>query len=251
MIKEQRIKKIEEYILEKESASLDELVTVFQVSKNTIRRDVQELVENGLFKKVYGGVAVKPKNLESFQERKVRNQIEKTLIGKKAAQYVEDGDVIFIDSGTTTIEMFEHLYEKNLTIITNNIEFIVRSLPYKNLNIISIGGVLERKTNSLGSPQNIDMLRTYNINKAFMASTGISLTSGVTNASPLETDVKQMVVQKCHDVFLLIDHDKFGKYGLMTYCGLDEIDHLITNQEPSEEYVNYAKENNLEIVIAN
>lgn len=250
MIKEKRIKMIEEYIQDHNSVSLDELMSAFNVSKNTIRRDVQELVENGAFKKVYGGVAVKHKKLEHFQERRVRNLTEKGVITKTGADYIEDGDIIFVDSGTTTLEMFEYLKEKSLTIVTNNIEFIVRSLPFENLNLIAIGGILERKTNSLVNPQRVDILNAYNINKAFMATTGISLTNGVTNASPIETNLKRAIVTRSQNVFLLADHDKFDKYGLMTYCELKDIDFLITDKKPNQEYEIFAKENQIELVVA-
>jgi len=252
MIKDKRINKIHEYVLKHKSVSLDELVNVFNVSKNTIRRDVQELVEQGDLKKVYGGVAVNDENrakLESFSDRQVRNQNEKVMIAKAASQYVNDGDIIFIDSGTTTKEMFEFLKTKHLSIITNSLDFIVRSLPYENLNIISFGGILERKTNSFGTLQNKELLKTYNINKAFMASTGISLTNGVTNASPLESELKQTVVERSSNVFLLVDHDKFDKYGLKTYCGLDEIDYLITDSTPNESYQDYARKNHIQLIV--
>jgi len=251
MIKEQRVKKIEEYVLKNQSASLEELMEVFNVSINTIRRDVQRLVESGSFKKVYGGISVKQLNkLETVQERKVRNQTGKTWIGEAAADLIEEGDIIFVDSGTTTIEMFSYLKDKDLTIVTNNIDFIVLCLPFENLNIISIGGILERKTNSLGGPQNIELLKAYNINKAFMATTGVSLLNGVTNASPLETDLKKTIVQRSKKVYLLADHTKFEKYGLMTFCQLDDIDYLITNKKPDEDYEAFAKEHEIELVIA-
>lgn len=250
MIKEKRIKKIQEYVIEHQSASLDELVTVFDVSKNTIRRDVQELVDRGELKKVYGGVSVIHKKLESFEDRQVRNQQQKISISKKASSFVEDGDFIFIDSGTTTIEMFEFLKDKNITIFTNSIDFIVRALPFENLNVISIGGMLERKTNALVNPRNMDLLKDYNIKKAFMASTGISLVNGVTNASPLESELKKTVVNRSAEVYLLVDQDKFDKYGLMTYCGLDEIDFLVTNEIPDDSYQDYFKKNGIQLVIA-
>ncbi|MED4224370.1 DeoR/GlpR family DNA-binding transcription regulator [Neobacillus cucumis] len=250
MIKEKRIKKIHDYVVEQHSASLDELVSVFDVSKNTIRRDVQTLVERGDLKKVYGGVSVIHKKLESFQDRKTRNQEQKASIVKKAANFVKDGDIIFIDSGTTTIEMFDYIKEKSLTIFTNSMEFIVRALPFEQLNVISIGGVLDRKTDSFGNPLNLDLLSNYNIKKAFMASTGISLSSGVTNASPLESELKKLIVKKSAEVYLLVDHDKFDKYGLMTYCGLDEIDYLITDRDPKPSYQEFAKKNTIRLVIS-
>lgn len=253
MIKDKRIHKIEDYIIEHKSVSLDELVNVFQVSKNTIRRDVQELVEKGNFKKVYGGVAVnedKRQNLESYHDRQVRNQKEKEMIGKAAANYVYDGDIIFIDSGTTTIEMIKFISHKQVTVITNNLDFIVRALPFENLNVIVPGGILERKIKSFGSLKYMDIVNAYNINKAFMASTGVSISNGVTNASPLESELKAAIVKRSSEVFLLVHHDKFDKYGLMTYCKLDKINYLVTDMMPSEVYQNYAKQNGIKLVIA-
>ncbi|MBT2657339.1 DeoR/GlpR transcriptional regulator [Bacillus sp. ISL-18] len=250
MIKEKRIKKIHDYVIKQKSASLDELVSVFDVSKNTIRRDIQTLVERGDLKKVYGGVSVIHKKLESIQDRKARNQIQKASIVEKASSYVDDGDVVFIDSGTTTIEMIEYIKDKSLTIFTNSIELIIRALPFTNLTVISTGGLLDRKTDSFGSPLYIDLLSNYNIKKAFMASTGISLSNGVTNASPLESELKKAIVKRSSEVFLLVDHDKFDKYGLMTYCNLDEIDYLVTNKSPNTTYREYAKKNSIRLVIS-
>jgi DeoR family transcriptional regulator, myo-inositol catabolism operon repressor len=249
MIKEKRIDKIEKYVIEHSSVSLDELMSEFKVSKNTIRRDIQVLLETGTFKKVYGGVAVKHKNLESFQERRIQNKNEKALIAERAAQYIEDGESIFIDSGTTTLEMFDYLKDKSLTVITNNLEFIIRSLPYPNLNVIAMGGMLERKTNSLVNPQRMDLLQAYNIHKAFMATTGITLSNGVTNASPIETELKKTMVNRSKDVFLLADHAKFDRYGLMTYCSLQDIDYLITNRVPNKDYEDFIKGNHIRLEV--
>lgn len=250
MLKTKRIKQIQEYVFEHQTASLDELVNVFDVSKNTIRRDVQELVERGELKKVYGGVAVNHTTLEPFNDRITRHQQEKTLIAKAAASYVEDGDIIFIDSGTTTLEMIEFLKMKQLTIITNNFDFMMDSFPFPGLNVISTGGMLERKTKSFASFKNIELLKSYNINKAFMASTGISIPNGVTNSSPLESEIKQVVVEKSSEVFLLVDRYKFDKYALMTYCSLDQIHYLVTDALPDSTYQEYTREHDIQLIIA-
>ncbi|WP_172255732.1 DeoR/GlpR family DNA-binding transcription regulator [Saccharibacillus deserti] len=248
MIKSQRINQIKEYVFEHESVSLEELVEHFGVSMNTIRRDVKDLVDSGVLRKVYGGVSVNHSTLIVFDERKDRNLTKKQEIGRLAAQFVEDGDVVFIDSGTTTLEILPYISQKQLTVVTNNFDFIHQAKPYPGLTIFSTGGMFERKTDSFVGFQSIELLKKYNINKAFVASTGISLTNGVTNSSPLETDLKSMVVQKSLNVFLMIDDSKFDKYALTTYCSLSDIDYLVTNSMPSDAYAQYAREHRIKIV---
>jgi DeoR family transcriptional regulator, myo-inositol catabolism operon repressor len=248
MLKTKRLNQIQEYVLQHQTASLDELVEVFGVSKNTIRRDVQLLVENGELKKVYGGVAANHSTLISFHDRKVRYQPEKKKIGKLAADFVEDGDIIFIDSGTTTFEMLEFIKNKTITVITNNFDFISEAISFENVNIFSTGGMLDRNTRSFVNFKSNDIFKSYNINKAFMASTGISLTNGVTNSSPLESEIKRSAVEKCSEVFLLVDSYKFDKYALTTYCNLNEIDYLITDKLPNENYQQYFKANKIQLV---
>lgn len=248
MIKSQRINQIKEYVFEHESVALEELVEKFSVSMNTIRRDVQTLVESGILKKVYGGVSVNHSTLVVFNERRDQNLTKKQEIGKIASQFVEDGDVIFVDSGTTTLELLPYIYHKQLTVITNNFDFIHEAKAYPSLTIFSTGGMLERKTNSFVGFQSIELLKKYNINKAFLASTGISLTNGVTNSSPLETDIKSAVVKKSLNVYLMIDDSKFDKYALTTYCSLSDINYIITNSIPNSSYQQYASEHDITIV---
>lgn len=249
MLKSKRIQEIQEYVLKHQTVSLDELVTTFNVSKNTIRRDIQRLVERGEIKKVYGGVSVNNTTLISFHERQTQNQAQKKIIGKLAGQFVEDGDIIFIDSGTTTLEMFGFIKEKNVTVVTNNLAFIIDSLPYENLNIISIGGILQRKTNSYASFTETNILKRYNVNKAFMASTGVSLSHGVTNASPVESELKETAVSRSSEVFLLVDHGKFDKHGLVTFCDLSDIDYLVTDQMPEEKYLDYSHRHDIQVIV--
>jgi DeoR family transcriptional regulator, myo-inositol catabolism operon repressor len=88
-------------------------------------------------------------------------------------------------------------------------------------------------------------------NVKLITSTGISITNGVTNSSPLENEIKQTVVERSSEVFLLVDQIKFDKYALMTYCSLDKIDYLITDFTPVEKYQEFAKLNGIELVTVN
>lgn len=249
MLKTKRIQQIQEYVFEHQSASLDDLSTVFGVSKTTIRRDIRKLIKEGMFQKVYGGVAINHAKFESFNERKARNQFQKKLIAKTAAGYVENGDVIFIDSGTTTLEMITFLKNKQVTIITNNLDIIIEALPFENLSVISTGGLLERATKSFSSHSHADSFKKYNFDKVFMASTGVSILNGVTNSSPIESGIKETIVKGNAAVFLLVDHTKLNKYAMVTYCGLEEVDYLITDDFLDESYQYYAKENNIELIV--
>lgn len=98
-----------------------------------------------MLKKVYGGVAVNHSTLVVYQERKTRQLSKKQLIGQTAAAFVENGDMIFVDSGTTTLEMLPYLTEKQVTVVTNNVDFITQSMPYENMTIFSTGGCLREK----------------------------------------------------------------------------------------------------------
>lgn len=250
-MKSRRIQEIEEYVLNNNNVTLDKLTDVFNVSKNTIRRDIRELVEKGTIKKVYGGVSANSRSLVPFNERKIKNSTTKTLLAKTASEFINDGDIVFIDSGTTTVNMADFLKDRmNVTIITNNLNFITNSIRYENLNIISTGGSLVRKTNSFAGIDTLNMLKTYNINKAFMAATGVSLANGITNSSPLECEIKKAVVNKSNEIYLLADSSKFDTSSLMTYCELKDIDYLITDKMPPRDYEIFIKQNNINLIMA-
>ncbi|MFD1064962.1 DeoR/GlpR family DNA-binding transcription regulator [Oceanobacillus locisalsi] len=248
MMKAQRVTAILEYVKEKESVSLDELVDRFDVSKNTIRRDIQELVDEEQLIKVYGGVSISKPLTVPYQDRKIKQFHEKQTLAKLAAKFIDDGDIIFIDSGTTTVELLDFIKYKNITIVTNNLDFTLDASAYPNLNIYSTGGVFERSTRSYVGTESAEIIQKYNFNKAFMASTGLSLDKGITNSSPLETQLKAKVIQKSEQVFILVDHTKFDKYALTTYCNFDNIDYLITNQEPPQEYIRHSEQHQYEVI---
>ncbi|WP_312520265.1 DeoR/GlpR family DNA-binding transcription regulator [Anaerospora sp.] len=249
-MKENRIQDLKNYIVANERASLEDLCNLFNVSKNTMRRDINELESTGIIKKVYGGIVLNDKKTtEPFESREEKNISAKQIIAKLASNFVQDGDIIYIDSGTTTMHMMPHLAEvRNLTIITNNLNVIMSSLPYPNLNILCTGGVLFRTTNSFVDMDAVNSLKKYNISKAFMASTGISIAKGITNSSSFEYDIKKHMVENCDTVIVLADNTKLGKVSLTTYCDLKDIHVFITNEKPGIEFVEFFDSNNIKLI---
>ncbi len=130
-MKVSRLNSIEQYVISRETVSIDELCEVFGVSKNTIRRDLNELEQRGHITKVYGGVtATVPSGAVPTPIRSGLNQIDKSLIGRLAAEEVADGDTIFIDSGTTTLCLLRFLVaKKRITIITHSLGALSERLP--------------------------------------------------------------------------------------------------------------------------
>lgn len=249
-----RIDLIEQYIYEYKSVSLDKLCEKFQVSKNTIRRDINYLTEKGVIKKVYGGVTVNESStisdLVSFEARHLTNIDEKNKIAKLAAEYVCDGDTIFIDSGTTPLNMIDALKDKkNLTIITYSIQIVIKAMQYPDITVISLPGVLKRPTYSFIGSGSFEYLQTFNINKAFMSCTGLSVENGICNASAEEYDIKKTAVSKSQTIYLLADHSKFNKVALMTFCDLENIHCIITDQVPSANFVDFCEYNSIELRI--
>ena len=233
-----RLAKMEKMIIEKKIVTLKELQSEFNISMNTVRRDINELIENENIKKIYGGVQYDAKSLEfkNFDERKSKEKDAKELIGRKASRFVEDGDIIYIDSGTTTVNLSYYLCtKKNLTLITNNLQVIFETSHKDNINLISLGGELNKKSFSFADKKTTMFLKDLNIDKAFMSSTGLSVKNGATNS----------IFEK--KVFLLIDHSKFEKNTLFTFCKIDNIDCIITDKAP-ENYRKIATDHNIELI---
>ena len=251
-MKADRMLDMERYILQRGAATMDELRSHFDVSMNTVRRDVAELLKRGTVEKVYGGVCARQNKdtLTPYEVRRRGSESAKAAIGKRAAALVQDGDVIFVDSGTTTLHMIDHLADRqDVTIITNNLEAIVRALPLENITIITLPGQVRRKTHSLTGDDAVQYLKRFNITTAFMASTGLS-SHGVTNSSPLEYEIKKAAVAIAEKTVLLISSSKFGVTGLMTFAQLEDFDILVTDALPAPEQQQRVKDSGAQLIAA-
>ena len=253
-MKYDRLRNVEEYVLKKDFVSLDDLCSVFSISKNTIRRDVAELVKRGAVEKVYGGVrAAHPPTgaLLSFAERTVKRSVEKQYIGKLASRFVEDKDVIFIDSGTTTLNILPHLADRvGVTVLTNNLHALNCCMELTNLNTICFGGQLSPGTAALCSNFcAIEHLKSFNINKAFMAATGVTIERGATNSTPGELVIKRSIVENSIDCILMADATKFGHTALLTYADLSTFQCVVTDRQPDERYRAYFEEKGIQLVV--
>lgn len=215
-----------------------ELVEQFQVSEETIRRDLMILEEKGLLKRVYGGAihAVFQSEEPPFVQRTSVNQEAKVKVGKKAVELISDGDVIAIDVGTTMLEFAKQIeMKKDITIITNSLP--VSSVLTESLNqniftgqVLLLGGQIDPKHQSISGSLTEQMLNQFNIDKAFISAGGFSIQKGVSNYHLHETLVSRKMVEVSKQVILLTDSSKMGVDTFSKVCPLEKIDVVVCEQ---------------------
>ena len=246
MMKTKRISDMEAYILNRGSATMEELRDAFDVSMNTVRRDVAELLKSGNIQKVYGGV--RSATQTAVQAAYPKPGGAKRAICFEAAKLVKDGDIIFIDSGTTTVQIIEAIKDRNVTVITNNIQVMTKALDYENIRIIMLPGEVHRKTLSVTGEDSAEYLSHMNTTIAFMAATGASMT-GVANSSPLEYSIKKAAVAHAERAVLLVSGSKFGTASLLIYAGLDKFQTVVTDIRIPPAYRQRLKELHIDLRI--
>lgn len=251
-MKAKRINQIEEYLEKKQEASLDELKDIFDVSLNTIRRDINELTAANVIRKVYGGVIYnKSKSATTaYEERTISSLTEKSRIGHNCAEYIEEDDIVYIDSGTTTHFILDKLPSSiEFTLITNSLEVINKAVSYPNIQLMIIGETYERTTKSFTGITDDATISKFNISKAFMSATAFSMANGASNSSLLENRIKQIVCRRADEIYLLIDSTKFGKSSLFTYAHLDQLHTIVTDNNLSEKQTAlFKKEHQIKLV---
>lgn len=248
-MKEKRNDLIKQYILEKEHVTLKELETHFNVSMNTIRRDITDVLNDPRFEKVYGGVSTTNNQLISFEHRNIENKEIKQKIAETAAQLITDGDIVYIDSGTTTKYLLDYLEaDITFTLITNSLDVILKAEKLSNVDILILGNMFKKSTRSFVGTTPEQVTNKYNISKAFMAATAVSMTNGLMNSDLMEYELKKEVVNKTTETYLLADATKFEKSTLLTYAPLEAVDKIFTDYVFDETYQDFLTTNQIEVM---
>lgn len=242
-----RLRDLEEYMQQKRSATIPELCAFFNVSLNTIRRDIKELVKNGSVSKVYGGIIWNQEdNIVPFNARSTVALDEKRHIGSLAATLVEDGETIYIDSGTTAVHVLPFIAQrKNVTVVSNSLIVFNEIQKYPELNLLTAGGIFNQKTKSFVGLSAVTGFNDIRIRKAFMSSTGVSIESGATNNSLHEAEIKRAVINRAQKVVLMVDHSKLDRSAAICFCGLEQLACFVTDRRPPEKYMKFFEQNHI------
>ena len=239
MLTQERRDMIVAFINEKNAVTVSQLMDEFDASAATIRRDLSVLHDERKILKVFGGATSLSAGDVNTVEPPVSakatlNVEEKSLISKYAASLINDDDFVYIDSGTTTLEMIRYIENTKAKYITNGVVH-AKKLLEKNLNTMIIGGRVKPTTEAIIGPDCIEGIRKYHFTKAFMGTNGISINAGYTTPDVDEALVKEEAVRHAYISYILADHSKFGQISSVTFADITSCC-IITDKEVNKNY---------------
>lgn len=231
-----------EYILECLSKTsfvdVGSLSQALNVSEMTIRRDFVSLEKEELLLRVHGGARSYPVQMfePPLKKRLLENADAKLAIGKCAASFVNDGDVIAVDASSTSFTMLRFLQHCSFRIITNHISVVLELEQHEGAEIILLGGFVRKKSLSLVGYDIQEISRKYHVDKLFFSSKSVDAAHGVSDATVEEGETKKALLRCAEKNYLLMDDSKLGTQSFYNVCPLDAVDCIITNEaQPSGE----------------
>ena len=250
MLAIERRNEIMSLLEQNQSVLVAELSKLFNVTEETIRRDLDKLEKDGFAEKTYGGALLKQTiNMDMpFRVRERANKEGKHIIAQKAAALVEDGDTIMLDSSSTVLGIARQLKNrKHVTVITNSIEVLIELAAAKDLTVISTGGTLRGHSLSLVGRNAERALRNFNVDKAFISCKGIDLEKGITESNEPEVEIKRAMRAAAQKTYIAVDSTKFDKVSFVKLADLRDINGVITEHPPSETWQDTFQKNNISL----
>lgn len=224
-------------VKERSVMKVRDIISLFDVSAATIRKDLTLLEESGLLRRTHGEVHAIAQNglqMTPFEARSFLCIEAKRKIAQAAAQQINDGESIILDSGSTTAEIAKLLVDrKNLTVITNSLP-VALALSSSAVTVIIVGGMFLGQNISIQGPDAEAFLQQIEADKAFISATGVRNNIGLTASNPLEASIKKCMIHAAHKVYAVLDSSKFSIGSINLFADFSEIDTLITEALPDD-----------------
>lgn len=222
---------------ENSSCSIADLAQRFEVSEETIRRDVRQLENTGRVRKVHGGVRLPDNVFEAAYHQRINENAQlKRQIGLKAAEMVSDGMTLLIDSGSSAYWLAKALTKvRNLTIITNAIEVARELTGRNNARVYFAGGEIYENYCSCFGPETQNFMKRFTPEIAFFSIGALEAKRGLLDYFLPEAELKQAIAPLARTVVVLVDSTKFERHGLIRTFDFKDIHVLITDADPGPE----------------
>lgn len=232
MFKSQRLDEIMTILRREQHVTVHALAKELYASEATVRRDIALLEQSGLINRSYGGISLaESKNrFVGLEQRTEKNQKEKAIIARKAAERIHDGDAIFMDASSSVLNMIPYMKQERLTIITNSLR-VADKLGHTNARIFLTGGLLLESSKAFGGAIAEKVLRGFHADKLFFSSAGVSETGQISDYSELEAQLRRVMLECADQRIFLCDSSKYGKQYLFNVGTVKDVDEIISDQE--------------------
>ncbi|TGJ75796.1 DeoR/GlpR family DNA-binding transcription regulator [Caproiciproducens galactitolivorans] len=238
MLSVTRKQKIKNLILERKSATVTELAQMFDVTDETIRRDLRSLEKEGVLMRSYGGAFVQT-GVENLIDYSIRSTVyleEKKIIAEKCRQIIQNGDVIFLDNSTTTYAIAKAIQDMRLTLITNSLPIINLLSQKENMRLICTGGFFSLKELAFYGSKAQKALEEYYVDKAFFSCRTLSIEQGVTDSNDDLAQIRKTIIRRSKERYLVADYTKFNQASFINICGYDCLNAIFTDRPLSQEW---------------
>ena len=249
MLAVERRKLILEKVHAEKKVIVSELSKEFDVSEETIRRDLDKLADDGHVIKSYGGAVINEIGSIDlpFNVRWKANSVGKQKIADLVSREIKDGERIFLDASTTAVFIAKNIKQKkHLTVITNSIENLLELSDVSGWDVISTGGLLKAGSMSLLGKRAAESIERYNADKVFLSCKGVDLMKGVTEGNDETGSIKQSMLESAKRVYLTVDSSKFDKVAFSIICPLSKIDVVVTDKKPDAKWIETLKKLNIQ-----
>lgn len=254
MLKDERLQQIREMLQQYGRVEVSSLCRIFNVAEMTIRRDLNELVDQKLAVRSHGGAILPPENIlneRPYELRITHNLTEKEAIAKMALPLIQDGHKVFFDSSTTVYYLARLITNsQNFLVVTDTISTALELNSRTNIKVVCLGGELKKTTCSCAGLFAEQMLKSMYFNIAFLGLPNISPTGILSTSSMAELSIKRTVMEHSTSTVVLADSSKLGSPDFLQLGHLSEIDTLITDSNIPQSFVDYCITLGVKVIIA-
>lgn len=262
MLQIERQNQVLQWLHQRGFLSTQEIANHFQISHMTVWRDINELEQQGLVKRVHGGISHPEWELgddmdldEDLSQQNVfefpigLSDPKKVALGKYVAkEIIKPGDDLILEGGSTVACLIPFLEAEEITIITNGLNTITLAQVYNNVQtILCCGGVLNQPNAIFIGPQAENFILSYRADRAFVSAAGLTMKDGLVDPSPIYDSMKRVMCRSARQRIVMLDSTKIGKTALSRVMGLGEIDILVTNQDADQSIINTLVEQGIDV----
>lgn len=253
MLADERYVEILELLKGRTILRTQDIIEHLGVSRETVRRDLKRLEEQGLVRRVYGGVTSVRRALDEppYATRESSQADEKRAIGMAAAELVSDGEVVILDGGTTVMEVARQLHRvANLTVLTNSLRAAYELTPNPSISVYVLGGRVRQGDVSTSGYLAESGLRDFHVDKAIIGAGGVSPDEGVTDYYEPEARLRRLMTERASQVIVVADHTKMGAVAFVNCCDAKSIDVCVTSWRADEQIVRELRGKGVEVIVA-